>query len=324
MVDTFINRIRLEDTMSNKTVIITGGTGLVGTALSEHLAAAGYEVIVLTRNANKAREKTGTIKGISFANWDVDKQTIDADALSKAGAIIHLAGAGVVDKPWTEAYKAEIINSRIRSSALLVKALREMPNKVEIVVSTSAIGYYGADKKGLPFMETDKPVRTFLGETCRLWEESIQPVKALGKRLVINRVGIVLSSKGGALAEFKKPLQYRVGAVLGSGQQIISWIHIDDLCRLFQYGLENELVGGAYNAVAPNPVSNKALTLSLGKAKYGNAFISIPVPAFVLKLMMGDRSIEVLKSTTVSAAKIQSAGFRFLHPEINEALKTLV
>lgn len=310
--------------MSNKTVIITGGTGLVGKALSKHLATAGYEVIVLTRNADRAKEKAGGNNNISFANWDIGQQTIDAEAVGKAGAIIHLAGAGVVDKPWTEAYKSEIINSRIRSSALLVKALREIPNQVQTVISTSAIGYYGADKNGPPFTETDKPVRAFLGETCRLWEESIQPVKALGKRLVINRVGIVLSNKGGALAEFEKPLKFRVGAVLGSGQQIISWIHIDDLCRLFQYELENGLADGAYNAVAPSPVSNKALTVSLGKAKYGNAFINLPVPAFVLKLMMGDRSIEVLKSATVSSAKIQAAGFKFSHPEINEALKSLV
>lgn len=309
--------------MNNKTVIITGGTGLVGTALSQHLAANGYQVIILTRNAAAAQSKAPKATNISFANWNVDNQTIDAEAIGKASSIIHLAGAGVVDKPWTEAYKNEIIQSRIRSSALVVKALKEIPNQINTVISTSAIGYYGADKKALPFMESDKPVRTFLGETCRLWEESIQPVKALEKRLVINRIGIVLSKKGGALAEFKKPLKMRVGAVLGSGKQVISWIHIDDLCRLVQYELEHELVGGAYNAVAPNPVSNRELTVELGKAMHGSAFITTPVPAFALKLMMGDRSIEVLKSATVSSAKIQATGFEFAYPDIKSALKTL-
>jgi uncharacterized protein (TIGR01777 family) len=308
--------------MGNKTVIITGGTGLVGTALSKHLAAGGYKVIVLSRNRDTVNQKENK-ENISFAHWDIKSQTIDADAVAKADAIIHLAGAGVVDKPWTESYKMEIINSRIRSSSLLVKALREMPNQVQTVISTSAIGYYGPDKSGVPFTETAKPVRSFLGETCRLWEESIQPVKALGKRLVINRVGIVLSSKGGALAEFEKPLAFRVGAVLGSGQQIVSWIHIDDLCRLYQYELENTLEG-VYNAVAPHPVSNRELTTSLGKAKYGNGFITMPVPAFVLKIMMGDRSIEVLKSATVSSEKIQHTGFNFMHPEIKDAMKILV
>ena len=306
--------------MATNTIVITGGTGLVGSALASHLVGKGYKVVILTRNPAK---QPAAQAGISYAAWDVDKQTIDPQAIANAHAIVHLAGAGVVAKPWTEAYKTEIVTSRVNSSALLAKALKEIPNQVQTFISTSAIGYYGPDKTGKHFVEEDKPVRTFLAETCRLWEQSVQPIKALGIRLVINRLGIVLSNRGGALAEFKKPLQFRVAGVLGGGRQIVSWIHINDLCRMIQYELENTALQGVYNAVSPQPVSNKTLTIALANAMHGNGFITLPVPAFVLKLLMGDRSTEVLKSTTVSANKIIAAGFRFDFASIQEAIQTL-
>ncbi|CAN5790576.1 TIGR01777 family oxidoreductase [soil metagenome] len=311
--------------MNSKTILITGGTGLVGSALKAHLIAGNNKVIILTRDPAKAAAAHKKEALVSFAQWDVKHQTIDASAISGADAIVHLAGAGVVDKPWTDAYKKEILDSRVQSSALIIKALKEIPNKIETVVSASAIGWYGADKNnGSAFTETDPVAAGFLGDTCRQWEESIMPVAALGKRLVICRFGIVLSNNGGALKEFKKPLLARVAGVIGNGKQIVSWIHIHDLSRLLIYAIEQPQLQGIFNAVAPAPVTNEQLTVTLAKTMHGNAYIKTYVPEFVLKIMMGERSVEVLKSTTVSSGKIEQAGFEFQFPKIEQAIHNLI
>lgn len=300
-------------------ICITGGTGLIGRRLTSLLSAQGHEVLILSRSA-----KVGT-QGVFFATWDPEQGTIDAAAVRDCDAIIHLAGAGVAEKRWTKKRKAEILNSRTQSSALLVQALKEDKGKLKAVISSSAIGWYGADRENAkPFSETDPPHNDFLGQTCLQWEQSIEPVEQSGIRLVKLRTGIVLSNDGGALKEFKKPLQFGLASTLGSGKQIISWIHIDDLCRMFLYALQNENLYGSFNAAAPNPVSNKELTMKLAKKMRGNAFITAPVPSFVLKLILGEMSIEVLKSTTVSAEKIQQSGFQFLYPSIDAALNELI
>ncbi len=307
-------------------VLITGGTGLVGTAVKALLEQKGYEVVLLTRS------KTPT-KG--QAHWDINAGTIDSTAIVAADYIIHLAGAGVADKRWSASRKQEILDSRTKSSALLVKALQETPNKVKAVISASAIGWYGPDNNDTHnnegaaqgFVETDPSYPDFLGTTCAAWEASIAPVTAntngLQKRLVCLRTGIVLSKHGGALKEFLKPLAVRMAAVLGNGKQMISWIDVRDLAKMFVYALENENISGSYNAVAPAPVSNKTLTQTLAKVLYGNFYITTYVPSFVLKIMLGEMSIEVLKSTTVSAKKILDAGFVFDYPAISKSLSTL-
>ena len=305
-----------------ETVLITGGTGMVGKAITTHLLANGYKVIILTRQLPVTKNK---VSAVEYALWDVYAQTIDITALQKADYIIHLAGAGVVDKKWTPAYKLEIQNSRTESSKLIIHTLNNNVNKVKTIVSASAIGWYGEDTftHEKSFVETDKAAAGFLGETCQLWEQSIEPVEALQKRLVKLRIGIVLSNDGGALAEFKKPIRLGVAGILGNGKQVVSWIHIDDLCRLFINALENDQLSGSYNAVAPAPVTNKTLTIELAKKMKGKFFIPLHVPAFILKVMLGDRSIEVLKSVTVSSEKIVKTGFTFLYPTINLALKQL-
>lgn len=293
----------------------------MGSALSNALLQKGYSVIILTRDVTGKK----SLKNLSYAEWDVKEQSIDIDAVQQADYIVHLAGAGVVDKKWTDAYKKEILESRTLSSSLLVETLKNNDNKVKAVISASAIGFYGADLiNAVPFTETDKADDSFLGDTCKLWEESISPVTNLGKRLVILRTGIVLSKQGGALAEFKKPLKFGAAAILGNGKQIISWIHIDDLCRMYIDAIENTALNGIYNAVAPLPVSNKKLTLCLAKKMNGQFYIALHIPSFVLKIMMGQRSIEVLKSTTVSCKKIMDAGFTFQFNLIEPALENLV
>lgn len=305
------------------TVLITGGTGMIGRRLTQLLTAKGYEVIILTRQPPAAGRRSGPV---SYANWDVNKQTIDKEAIAKADHIIHLAGAGVADKRWSKKRKQEIVNSRTESSALIVKALAENPNKVKTVVSASAIGWYGADtgkSRQNGFSEEVPADTAFLGNTCRLWEESIDPVNKMGKRLVKLRTGIVLSNEGGAFPAFKKPLKGGLATILGSGKQVISWIHIDDLCRMFIYAIEKEAMNGPYNAVAPHPVTNQYLTIALAKQMRGRFYIPIYVPAFVLKIMLGEMSIEVLKAATVSCHKIQLAGFDFTYPTLEKAIAEL-
>ena len=306
-------------------VLITGGTGLVGTAVKNLLLQKGYEVVLLSRS---------TISKEGYAHWDINAGTIDPTAIATADYIIHLAGAGVADKRWSKARKQEILDSRTKSSALLVKAMQETPNKVKAVISASAIGWYGPDKNNgdhhlaaQGFVETDPSYPDFLGTTCAAWEASIVPVTAntngLQKRLVCLRTGIVLSKYGGALKEFLKPLAARMAAVLGNGKQMISWIDVRDLAKMFVYAIENESMSGSYNAVAPVPVSNKTLTKTLASVLYGKFYITTYVPSFILKIMLGEMSIEVLKSTTVSAQKIQDTGFVFDYPEITKSLSTL-
>lgn len=163
-----------------------------------------------------------------------------------------------------------------------------------------------------------------MGETCRWWEESIQPVTELGKRLVKFRFGIVLANGGGAFVEFKKPIQLGIASILGSGNQIVSWIHVDDICRLLLFAIENEKTEGVYNAVAPYPVTNKQLVLRIAQRMRGKSFIPVHVPSWVLKTMLGELSVEVLRSATVSAEKIQKTGFQFLFPQIDSALNDLI
>ncbi len=305
------------------TVLITGGTGLIGTALTETLVQKGYDVIVLTRKLPE-KGQASNLK-IRYAQWDIAAQTIDTAAVQAADYIVHLAGANVAQGRWTETRKKEIVSSRVRSGQLLVKALSETPNKVRAVVASSAIGWYGPDPQvpnPRPFLETDSVDGAFLGRTCKQWEDSITPVAAMGKRLVIFRTGIVLSTEGGAYKEFKKPLQFGIAGILGSGKQVVSWIHIADIVGLYVTALEQQQWQGVYNAVAPNPVSNKELVLAMAAAKDGIA-IPAPVPEFALKIALGEMSIEVLKSATVSSAKAQKEGYTFIFPEIGAATRNL-
>jgi hypothetical protein len=308
------------------TVIVTGGTGLIGRALTTTLVAEGFEVIVFTRRLPVVHHPATKYSSVSFVHWNVEQGTIDRDSIAMADHIVHLAGANVGDKRWTARRKREIVNSRVKGGELLVKALREIPNKVQSVLSASGIGWYGPDtitssQKG--FTESDPPSHDFLGSTCRLWEESLEPVESLGKRLVIFRQGLVLSNDGGAFTKFKRPLRFGIAPILGSGRQRLSWIHIEDLCRLYAWALKNDMKG-VYNAVAPNVTTNKHFTLQLGRSLRGRFFIPVFAPSFLLKMVFGELSIEVLKSATVSGERIRAAGFQFLYASIEAAFDNLI
>lgn len=294
---------------------------MVGQSLTNLLLDKGYKVIVLTR-----QKKQSSRTNFSYAQWDINKNWIDPEAIASADFIIHLAGEGVADKRWTSARKKAILDSRVLSSAVLVNALKVQPNKVKAVVSASAIGWYGPDtvtslQSG--FVETDKVDTSFLGATCLQWEESMHPIKALGIRLISLRIGIVFNKKGGALAEFIKPARMGMAAILGDGKQLVSWIHQKDLNRMMLFALEQAHIEGVYNAVAPDPVDNETLTKAIAKRMH-KYFISFKVPSFMLKIMLGEMSVEVLKSAKVSAAKIIAAGFTFNFASMDEALDDLL
>jgi len=304
-----------------QTVLITGGTGMVGTSLTELLLSKGYQVIILTR-----KPQASNVPNLTYAVWDIAKGYIDPLAIEKADTIVHLAGAGVADKRWSKKRKQEIVDSRVMSGALMVKYLTEIPHQVKTVVAASAIGWYGPDTaKSLQhgFVETDPVDDAFLGDTCKRWEESVKPLETLGIKLVSLRIGIVLNKQRGALAEFIKPAQFGLATIFGTGSQMVSWIHYKDLCKMILFGIESASLKGIYNAVSPDPISNKDLIIAITK-KLRGFYLPIPVPAFVLKIMLGEMSIEILKSAKVSSNKIQEAKFKFDYPTLDSALNDLL
>ena len=315
-----------------ETVLITGGTGMIGKALTQALIERGFNVIIFTRQSNNKQKTIIPVRlghpggdKLSYAAWDVNKQTLDKEAFVKADYLIHLAGASIAEKRWTKKRKQEIISSRVDSSKLIVESLKTIPNKIKTVISATAIGWYGKDRNdGKKFTEDDPSSNDFLGQTCKQWEAAIEPASFLGKRLVKLRIGIVLSNEGAAFVEFKKPLKFGLATILGSGKQIVSWIHIDDLVRAVLFLMENEKMEGLYNAVAPQPASNKEVVLEIARKERSKAFIPVHVPSFALKIVLGEMSVEVLKSTTVNDDKIRNAGFRFVFPSIDAALNDLI
>ena len=298
-----------------KSVLITGGSGLLGTALTDLLLQAGLSVSHLSRDPSWGK--------IKCFRWSVQEKYIDPKALQGVDAIIHLAGAGVAEKRWTIKRKKEIIESRTKSSNFLFEVLRDTPNHVQTVLSASAIGYYGLTTLDDWCHEERKPGSDFLAGVCDAWESSIKPIEELSKRLVIFRIGVVLSNRGGALTKMAKPIKWGVGIPLGSGRQWISWIHVDDLCQMFLLALENEAMKGSYNAVAPNPVTNHKLNEAIAKILRRPLWV-VNIPDFVLKTILGEMYQIVVSGSKVSCDKIKSAGFGFAFSEHDLAIKNLL
>ncbi|MDO7876550.1 TIGR01777 family oxidoreductase [Hymenobacter sp. ASUV-10] len=302
--------------MSRK-VLITGGTGLIGTRLAEMLIDSGYEVALLSREPAKSSHFR------SF-RWDPSGGGIDPLAVPYADYIVNLAGSSVSDGKWTDERKKEIMTSRLGGLALLRRELAKPGHHVRAVISASAIGVYGDAGDALVTEETPPGVPTddFLADVAHQWELAAEPIATeLGIRLVIPRIGVVLSTEGGALPQMARPVKLGAGAALGSGKQYMSWIHLDDICRLFIAMLEDEHWRGTYNAVAPNPVTNADFTKVLAEVLHRPLLLP-KVPAFGLKLALGEMSDIVLASQRVSAAKVLARGFRFEFPELSGALES--
>jgi len=303
-----------------QTIGITGGTGFVGHHLTALLNNNGYRVIIFTRDLHKVSR----VKNVKYSFWSPAEKKFDVSYLKELDAVIHLAGAGVADKRWTKKRKEEIRDSRVQGTRFLVERLMQHAPNCKTLIAASAIGFYGEDqpKDSRPFDENGNPAADFLAETCKSWEqESYKAVDCM--RTVILRFGIALGADDGAFPQFSKPQNFGIVPILGNGRQMISWIHVDDLCQLIFWSLNNKKIAGVYNAVAPYPVSHKRLMDTIATVK-GGLKLRIPVPAPLLKIGLGELSTEILKSCTVSAEKIQQGGFSFQYPDIKAAVKNIL
>lgn len=294
-------------------VLISGGSGFIGNKLTEQLKVGGHEVAWLSRSEKK------NIK--SFV-WDIKSMSIDPKAMEWADAVVHLAGASVVGQRWTTSYKKEIYASRIESSKLIISAFEKASTPPTSLVSASAIGYYGGyeEHEGF-FTEDDKPANDFLAKVTEDWENQVF-IREKETRTVALRIGIVLATKGGALERMVTPIKFGIGAPLASGQQVMSWIHIDDLISMFQFSLENP-IAGKFNAVAPDPVTNKEMTQAIAK-QLKKPLLLPNVPTFALKILLGEFADFVVTGARVSSKKIASVGFKFSYPVLSNALKNLL
>ena len=302
-------------------VLITGGSGLVGTRLTEILVERGFTVSHLTR---KVEEKSVGGKPIKTYLWDIKKGIIDEKALLEADYLVHLAGAGIADENWSEERKKEIIDSRTKSIDLIISKLKVLPHRIISFASASGIGYYGADTGNEHISEQHTPGNDFVADCCIQWEAAADKIQALGIRTVKLRTGIVLSEKGGALPKITQPVRLGVGAALGTGTQWQSWIHLDDLCELFIKSLTDKQMTGAYNAVAPNPVTNHDLT-KISAQVLKRPFWMPNVPEFALKLVFGEMASIVLGGNYVLNQRIKlETNFDYKFVEVREALVDLL
>jgi len=298
-------------------ILITGGTGLIGTRLTDFLQEKEFSVIYLSRNASKHLS-------IPRYPWDPANGVLSAQELAGMKSIIHLAGQNIAERRWNHQQKKAILESRIRSTELLYKKLKTLPEQElpESFISASAIGFYG-DRGEEPVDESSDAGNGFLSETAVRWEQEVRKIGSLGIRTVIIRTGIVMTMKGGALPVYLKPIRWFAGSALGSGSQYVSWIHLDDLCRIYLKAIEDSSLDGVYNGVAPHPVTNRALVRTIAK-RLKRPIMLPPVPAPLLRMALGEFSDLVLHGAKVSSKKIESTGFRFKFDRLDSALKEIL
>lgn len=298
-------------------VIITGGTGLVGKALTNLLLSKGFEVFVLTRNQKQANQFT------NYSFWDVENEIIDEQLIKSTDYIIHLAGEGIADKRWTSSRKKQILESRTKPLELICKVLKNNPNQLKAMVSASGVGYYGAITSEKVFTETDEAATDFLGKTCVDWENAVNKFTELGVRTVKLRTGIVLAKEGGALPKMMMPFRYGFGSAIGSGKQYVPWVSLNDLCNMYLFAIENNQIQGSFNAAIEDETTN--LILSEAIAESLNKKIWLPnVPALVLKMMFGEMANLLLFGNRVSNKKITSQGFVFDDNNLEQFLKKIL
>ncbi len=298
-------------------VLITGATGLIGQEIVKLCHQSGIDVSFLTTSKNKL-STSSNYKGYF---WDPKNGKIDLQCFEDVEVIINLAGASVA-KRWTSSYKKEILESRTMTAALIYKSLKGIKHSVRHIVSASAIGIYSDSFQNYYMEDSSEFDQGFLGKVVSEWEESIQRFRTLDIEVSLLRIGLVLSDKGGAFPKIVKPIQYGVGSLFGSGKQWQSWIHIEDLAHMFMFVMKEELTG-VFNAVAPNPVSNKKLTYAI--AKRLNKKIVLPnTPRIIMKLILGEMHILLFSSQRVCSNRISKSGYTFLYDNIEAAIIDLV
>lgn len=294
-----------------KTVLISGATGMIGQELSKKLKEKNYTVKKLTRE-----------KSDQYFYWNPDRGEIDAKAFNNVDAIIHLAGAPI-SKRWSIPYKVKLYDSRIESMKLLLNTVKKQNQPIETFICASGTNYYGTVTTDNIYTETDPIGDDYLAKLCGKIEQSAEEFNSIGSRVCVVRTAAVLSNNGGMVAELLSLAQSNILSPLGSGKQIVPWIHIDDIVNLYIHLLENENLKGVYNAVADEDVTNKKFTKTLMKLK-GKKIIMPKVPAFVLRIVLGEMSSILLKGSAISNEKIKESGFEFKFKKLKPALRNLI
>jgi uncharacterized protein len=295
-------------------ILISGSSGLIGTALIERLSRSGHQVMRLVR-----REPAPGEGGVF---WDPYGRKIEASRIEGIDAVVHLAGKSIGAGRWTSSAKKEMVASRIIPTQFLTETISSLKTRPRLFLSASAVGYYG-DRKDETLTEASQPGVGFLSDLCVAWERACEPAAAAGIRTVNLRIGLVLSADGGALPRMAAPFRLGVGGKLGSGRQYMSWITLDDLISVFEFVLADGSLWGSVNAVTPHPVPNVEFTKALARAVHRPALVA--VPAFVLKLLLGEMGETLLLSSArVLPEKLERAGFSFQQPDLQPALQNLL
>lgn len=297
-----------------KNVLITGGTGFVGRHLTDLLVANGFSVSILSRS------KRANTENIFYYTWDVEKQFIEEEAIQKADYVIHLAGANIGEKRWTNKRKEEIVSSRELSAQLIYNSLLKYNKSIEAFVSASAVGIYGAMNGRAICNEEMQAANDFLGLTCQKWEAAANQFEKLGIRTVKIRTGLVLGKEEGFLKKLIPIFKLRLGSALGTGKQYMPWIHIDDLCGIYLEALRNSAMSGAYNAAITDDTTNESFSKVLAKA-YGYTIWLPNVPSILIKIALGEMSKLVLTGRRISNVKIKQLGFKFKYENLEAAIK---
>ena len=300
-------------------IMITGGTGLIGSALANSLVDSKYEVTVLTRSPERHQALAST--GVQLAKWDGQTGSGWGNLVSQTDAIVNLAGAGIAEGRWTPSRKEQIRESRMRAGQALVSAIRDAETLPKVLIQSSAVGYYGPGADQV-VTEESAPGRDFLAQVCVDWEASTEPVESLGVRRVIIRTGVVLSPQGGALPRMALPFRLFAGGPLGSGKQYFPWIHIDDEVAAIRFLLENDAASGPFNLSAPNPPTNKEFVRHVGRAMGRPSLM--PTPSIALRTLFGEMSTVLLDGQRAFSTKLQEAGYEFIFPDPVAALNDLL
>lgn len=297
------------------TIVVAGGSGFLGRKLVRRLEDDGHRTVTLSRRA------TPTGGASSVVQWQPDGTPGDLPRhLEGVEAVVNLAGEGLADKRWSTSRKDAIRRSRVLATRTLVRAISACAHPPRVLVSGSAIGFYGPHGDE-PVVETTPPGSDFLATVCVEWEEEARAAASPDTRLVIIRTGLALGSDGGALPKMLLPFKFGLGAALGSGEQYMAWIHVDDWTSMVSWSIQNERATGALNGTAPDPVNNRTFTRTLGRVLNRPAVLH--VPSFVLQAALGEMSAMLLTGQRVLPARAEQLGFRFMHRTLESALRSL-
>jgi len=299
-----------------ETILIAGGTGLIGKYLAQLLFEKGYSIKILSRRKLKN-------DSFEYFVWDVKNNYLEEDALKDVSHIINLTGANIGSNRWTATRKKEILSSRIDSTKFLYYAVKKNNIVLKTFITSSATGFYGAITTDVIYKETDHPAQDFLGSICQKWEEASQLFAKDGIRTVQIRTGVVLSKTEGAFPKMTLPFKFRLKTILGSGEQYIPWIYIDDICNIYSFAIENKSINGPYNAVADFGIKYKDF-VDLISSYMNKKIITIRIPKIILRLILGEMSLIVLEGSRISNVKIKNDGYEFKYPNLNNTLKYLV